>query len=160
MTAAEDLGKYLPDEAATMAFGRRLGEHAARHGKALIIFLTGSLGAGKTTFSRGFLRGMGHQGRVRSPTYTLLEPYQTDSLPVAHLDLYRLGDPEELEFLGIRELMDEGHILLIEWPERGAGHLPVADLLLVLETDGEGRRLVIEHGTPHGRDWLAEISPL
>lgn len=160
MTAAEDLGRYLPDEEATLAFGERLGANAVRQQKPLVIYLTGSLGAGKTTFSRGFLRGMGHKGRVRSPTYTLLEPYQTDSLPVAHLDLYRLGDPEELEFLGIRELVDGGHILLVEWPERGFGHLPVADLMLVLQTDGEGRRLVIEPGTPLAREWLAEISPI
>ena len=157
-----DLKPYLEDEAATLAHGRALGEACMNYGKSLVIYLVGSLGAGKTTFSRGLLRGMGHAGKVRSPTYTLMENYDTDGLPVAHLDLYRLADPEELEFVGLRDMADAAHILLVEWPEKGAGHLPAADVIVALEMESRGersgRRLNIEPATPEGRTALQEAA--
>lgn len=93
-------------------------------GAGSVLFLDGELGVGKTTLVRGFLRGMGYPDRVKSPTYTLIEPYAVGATNVYHLDLYRVGDPDELEFLGIRDLVAEESTLLVEWPERGEGMLP------------------------------------
>ena len=109
-----------------------------------IVYLQGDLGAGKTTLVRGVLRGMGYQGKVRSPTYTLIEPYRVRGRAVCHLDLYRLGDPEELEYLGLRDLLEEPVVMLIEWPEQGRGMLPAADLTIQIHYQGEGRRLELE----------------
>ena len=147
---------HAPDEAAMLELGRGLGG-AARGVSGLVVYLEGELGAGKTTLSRGMLAGMGHVGRVRSPTYTLLEPYDLPGgVRLAHLDLYRLADPEELEFLGVRELSGTGHWLLIEWPEKGAGHLPPADLEIRIGfPDAGGRSIKIMPCTDVARRWLA-----
>ncbi|RRQ22655.1 tRNA (adenosine(37)-N6)-threonylcarbamoyltransferase complex ATPase subunit type 1 TsaE [Thiohalobacter thiocyanaticus] len=133
----------LAGEAAMEAFGARLARLLP---VGLRIHLQGDLGAGKTTLVRGFLRGLGYAGRVKSPTYTLIEPYWIDGRQLYHLDLYRLADPEELEFLGIRDLFEPGVTSLIEWPERGAGLLPPPDLLIRIEHLPEGRRLSLERG--------------
>ncbi|BAZ94873.1 tRNA (N6-adenosine(37)-N6)-threonylcarbamoyltransferase complex ATPase TsaE [Thiohalobacter sp. COW1] len=133
----------LDGEAAMEAFGARLAQALP---PGLQIHLQGDLGAGKTTLVRGFLRGLGHSGRVKSPTYTLIEPYRIGERQLYHLDLYRLADPEELEFLGIRDLFDPGVTSLIEWPERGAGLLPPPDLLIRIEHLPAGRRLWLEPG--------------
>lgn len=104
-----------------------------------VVYLEGPLGAGKTTLARAFLRALGHEGAVRSPTYTLLESYPLGRAEVHHLDLYRLADPEEVEFLGIRELASPGAIWLVEWPERGGDRLPPPDHRLAIDFDGTAR---------------------
>ncbi|HFD81079.1 MAG TPA: tRNA (adenosine(37)-N6)-threonylcarbamoyltransferase complex ATPase subunit type 1 TsaE [Gammaproteobacteria bacterium] len=142
----------LADAAATEAFGARL---AACRVAGLVVFIHGQLGAGKTTLVRGFLRGCGYQGPVKSPTYTLVEPYETACGGVYHLDLYRLADPEELEWIGIRDLFDGEHLCLIEWPEQGAGVLPPPDLVLRLSIEGAARRLRLESGSAAGREVLS-----
>lgn len=127
------------------AWGARL---AALLDSGCIIYLEGELGAGKTTLVRGFLRGMGYSGTVKSPTYTLLEPYETDKMPCFHFDLYRLSDPEELEYLGVRDLLDRESVILVEWPERGQGFLPASDLTIRIEYSDGGRNLeFIPHGS-------------
>jgi tRNA threonylcarbamoyladenosine biosynthesis protein TsaE len=138
----------LADEAATLALGRWL---APALDPPMLIFLRGDLGAGKTTLARGVLRAFGHRGRVKSPTYTLVESYDLDRVTVHHLDLYRLGDPSELEALGIRELLDPTAILLVEWPERGEGWLPKPDIEVALSHLREGRRARLRAHTARGR---------
>ncbi len=127
---------------------------AAAVGHQGVVFLQGDLGAGKTTLVRGFLRSLGYSGAVKSPTYTLMEPYQIGSVPIFHLDLYRLADPGELEFLGIRDLLEQTAVLLVEWPERGIGELPGPDLTLHIDYLAEGRRLSFSPGTSRGEEML------
>jgi tRNA threonylcarbamoyladenosine biosynthesis protein TsaE len=139
---------FLDGEEAQGAFGRRIAKHLS---PPCIIYLQGDLGTGKTTLVRGILRGLGHTGSVRSPTYTLLEPYEIRTMQLYHLDLYRLGDPEELEYLGLRDLLDPESVLLVEWPERGRGVLPLPDLTIRLQYAGDGRVLDIAADSPLGR---------
>lgn len=129
----------LPDEAATAAAGAALAP--AVKGRAGVIALSGELGAGKTTFVRGLLRALGHRGAVRSPTYTLVEPYDVDGHRVLHLDLYRLAGAADLTALGLREELDGKTLLLVEWPERAEGALPAPDLSLTFEHAPDGRML-------------------
>jgi tRNA threonylcarbamoyladenosine biosynthesis protein TsaE len=134
------------DAEATHALGARLARSLDAAANApLLIGLTGELGTGKTTFVRGLLQALGVATPVRSPTYTLLEEYATHALRLAHLDLYRLQSREQIEELAIRELLDRTQVLLVEWPERGAGALPAADLTVELEYAGQGRRVRL-HG--------------
>jgi tRNA threonylcarbamoyladenosine biosynthesis protein TsaE len=107
-----------------------------------IVYLEGDLGTGKTTLVRGFLRQLGYHGRVKSPTYTLLEPYDLSGQYYYHLDLYRLSDPRELDYLGIEDLLNSDALLLIEWPERGAGVLPQADMLIHFTHRDQARALI------------------
>jgi tRNA threonylcarbamoyladenosine biosynthesis protein TsaE len=126
----------VPDDPAM----RRLGAELARASEAgAVIFLEGELGTGKTTLVRGFLAALGQRGAVRSPTYTLVEPYELAGRRIYHLDLYRLGDPEELEFLGIRDLLEPAAVTLVEWPERGRGWLPEPDLVVHIDYAAHGR---------------------
>lgn len=135
---------HLPDEAATERLGGLL---AANLKLAGIVFLTGQLGAGKTTLVRGILRGRGHSGPVKSPTYTLVEEYQLASGAVFHFDLYRLADPEELEFVGVRDYLAAPALQFIEWPEKGEGMLPLPELEVQIELDGCGRKVLLSART-------------
>lgn len=134
----------LPDPASTDRFGRRLAQVLGPSG---VVYLIGDLGAGKTSIVRGLLRGLGVEGPVKSPTYTLIESYPVgEGRWVHHLDLYRLADAGELEWLGVRDLFGAGSLVLIEWPERGAGELPPPDLTLTLAIEGDGRRVTLVGG--------------
>ena len=155
----------LPDVPATVQCGRALGAALLRAAPPpLVVYLEGELGAGKTTLVRALLAELGHQGRVPSPTYTLVEPYELRSFRVLHVDLYRLRDPSELDDLGLADELGatdpegRGTLLLAEWPGRGAGRLPAADLTLRLRLDGAGRQAVLEAGTPAGAAVLIELA--
>lgn len=153
------LTAWLAGEEETVAAGKELANavKSVASGRGLVIFLHGSLGAGKTTFSRGFIQGLGHRGAVKSPTYTLVEPYEQLEPATWHFDLYRLGDPEELEFMGIRDYLQPGNVCLVEWPERGAGILPTPDLDLTLAADRDGRALSLLARTEMGRQLLERL---
>ncbi|MCB1775929.1 MAG: tRNA (adenosine(37)-N6)-threonylcarbamoyltransferase complex ATPase subunit type 1 TsaE [Candidatus Competibacteraceae bacterium] len=151
------LKRYLDSSAATEALGARL---AALLKPGCIIYLSGDLGAGKTTLARGLLQALGHQGTVKSPTFTLVEPYHIGTWRLFHWDLYRLADPEELEFLGLRDQLDDHAALLIEWPEHGYGELPAADLEIALNYVGAGRECRLVAISTLGQWMLASLSLL
>lgn len=148
----------LPDEAATRAAGAALAGTLPAGAGELLLTLAGELGAGKTTLARALLRARGVSGPVRSPTYTLVEPYEAGGRRILHLDLYRLGDGDELELLGYRDLRRDSLLTLVEWPERAAGALGVADLGATLAYLGAGRTLTLEAHTPVGERWLAALA--
>lgn len=145
----------LPDEQTQVAFGKALGLALKGRGQ---VHLEGELGAGKTTLTRGVLRAYGHEGAVKSPTYTLVEPYELGDVHIQHFDLYRLGDPEELEFMGARDLLGDDQLSLIEWPSRGAGWLPTPDLNVKLEVQDTGRSAWLEANTDWGRLVLTQLA--
>lgn len=147
---------FLRDEAQTRHFGTLLA--AFRPGRAMI-YLTGDLGAGKTTLSRGFIQACGHVGQVKSPTYTLMESYVLPEVTIHHLDLYRLSDPEELEYLGVDELDRPGTIVLVEWPQRGLGVLPQASLTLQLAHLDHAREVTAIAHNDEARQWLERVAP-
>jgi tRNA threonylcarbamoyladenosine biosynthesis protein TsaE len=124
----------------------------------LVIYFHGNLGAGKTTLIRGMLRGLGYAGAVKSPTFTLVEPYAQAGLDIYHFDLYRLNDPEELEFLGVRDYLEGTGVCLVEWAERGAGVLPPPDVDIVIETAEEGRIVRFVARTENGSILLRELA--
>lgn len=142
------------DEEAMVSLG---GDLAAVCQPGLVIFLEGDLGLGKTTLSRGLIQGLGHRGAVKSPTYTLVEPYSLPPWQVYHFDLYRLGHPEELEFMGIRDYFGDFSVCLVEWPERGVGALPHPDLVITIQMDGFGRALTFCAESEQGRAVLAAL---
>lgn len=145
----------LKDEAATILLAQQLARYI-KPGQTL--FLHGSLGAGKTTFSRGLLNALGHNGTVKSPTYTLVEPYQFDTFTVFHFDLYRLRDAEELEFMGIRDYFRADTLCLIEWPEQGMGYLPIPDLDIHLVFQQEHRQVTLTANTNVGANIIKALA--
>jgi len=149
-TAAANRGwrQDLPDEAALQALAARF---AAAVRPPLVIYLCGDLGAGKTTFARAYIQALGFAGYVKSPSYGLLETYRVSGQTVLHLDLYRIEDPGELEYLALRDLYDETSVLLVEWPDRGGTELPAPDLVLDFGETGGQRHLVCSPRTGRGR---------
>ncbi len=147
----------LDDEARQVLLGECLGQALAGRGR---VYLEGELGAGKTTLTRGVLRAYGHAGAVKSPTYTLVEPYELERARVHHFDLYRLGDPEELEFIGGRDLFDDDTLCLVEWPGRGEGWLPEPDLRITLTLAGSGRLACLEASSALGERVLAALAAM
>lgn len=150
-----ELTLHLADEEAMVAFGGQLARITQGHG---LIFLEGDLGAGKTTLSRGIIRGLGHTGAVKSPTFTLVEPYEIGDIRAFHFDLYRLVDPEELEYVGIRDYFDEDALCLIEWPQQGAGFLPKADLTITIRPNKAGRTLTLSPQGSRGEAWCTAVA--
>jgi tRNA threonylcarbamoyladenosine biosynthesis protein TsaE len=144
----------LPDEAATLALGARVA-HALAPG--LSVWLQGDLGAGKTTLTRGILRELGFQGRVKSPTYTLVELYELSRFNLYHFDLYRFNDPDEWEDAGFREYFNPTSVCLVEWPDKAGGRLPPPDVLLRFEIPDVGRSVWLEGLTEAGRACIARM---
>lgn len=146
---------YAEDEAAMLTIGAQIAQ--ATNGRGCI-YLHGDLGAGKTTLSRGVIRGLGHAGKVKSPTFTLVEPYEIGAARVFHFDLYRLVDPEELEFLGIRDYFEGDALCLVEWPERGVGVLPKPDLDITIAPHEAGRLLRLMPRGERGEAWCSVLT--
>lgn len=145
----------INDVEAMEALGAKVAPHL-QGGE--VIYLKGELGAGKTTFVRGLLNALGHLGKVKSPTYTLIEPYTIAGKDIYHFDLYRINDPEELEAMGIRDYCDGSAICLFEWPEQGEDLLPAADIILSLTHSEPGRNANIESNSPLGENILKLFS--
>ena len=141
----------------TEAFGGRLARTRPAGEQLGVVYLSGELGAGKTSFARGFLRACGIEGLVRSPTYALLEVHETRDLSIVHADLFRLRDPAELAALGLREWARPGFVWLVEWPERGAGHLPDPDLTVQLTAGESAHEINVIAATALGESWLQAL---
>lgn len=150
-----ELELFAADEETMVALGARIADVTNGTG---VIYLHGDLGAGKTTLSRGIIRGLGHVGAVKSPTFTLVEPYEMGALRAFHFDLYRLADPEELEYMGIRDYFDGAALCLVEWPERGAGVLPKADMDITISPRDGGRVLRLYAHSALGATWSAALA--
>ena len=146
--------KTLPDETATRALAAQL---ASVIKEGAIIFLHGSLGAGKTTFTRGFLAGLGYHDKVKSPTYTLVEPYNIAGRMIFHFDFYRLKSADELEYIGIKDYFSSSSICLIEWPDKGFPYLPLPDLDCYIEFAGNERVIKMESRSSKGEVILQQL---
>lgn len=144
----------LPDTEATERLGAAL---AAGVAPGRVLHLKGELGSGKTTLARGLLQGLGYRGRVKSPTYTLVEPYELSSLHFYHFDFYRLRDASEWLSSGFREYFNPDSVCIVEWPERAAPTLPPPDLEIRLEHAGDGRLAHLQAFTPAGEAWLSAL---
>ena len=150
-----ELSAFLPDEAATLGFGEKLAQVLQ---PGLFVALSGELGSGKTTLARGILRGLGYEGKVKSPTYTLVEVYELSRLDLYHFDLYRFKDSRELLEAGFRDDFDSRNVCLVEWPERAKDLLPIADLSVALAEERGGRHVRIGAQTESGKNCLARIA--
>lgn len=162
------MSERLATAEATVAFGARLAATAPwrRDPPGLRLYLQGELGSGKTSLAQGLLRALGVAGAIPSPSYTLVEPYDTARGRVLHVDLYRLQSPRDLDPLGVRDEWQECALLLVEWPEKGGVGLPACDLRVELTLDGGGRSARLRPGSPAGEAWrraacsdLAEVTP-
>ena len=153
------LERTLSSEADTLSLGVELAALLKEGG---VVYLQGDLGAGKTTLSRGIVQALGHSGAVKSPTYTLVEPYELSECQLYHFDLYRLADPEELEFVGIRDFLESGRqkptVFLIEWPDRGGDFIPASDLTVRLQVQGAARLLKMQADSEIGLQWLEKLT--
>ena len=149
------LTRFLAAEDDTLALGAAL---AAGLQPGMVIYLSGDLGAGKTTLARGLLRGLGYPGRVKSPTFTLVEVYKLSRLYLYHFDFYRFTSPRELGEAGFREHFNPETVSLVEWPENAAGMLPAADLKITMKVIGSGRQLEIDADTETGRRCLEQLT--
>lgn len=146
--------RLLADESASAQLATQLAQYC-QHG---VVHLVGDLGAGKTTLTRYWLQALGHQGNVKSPTYTLIEPYEINGQPIHHFDLYRLNDPYELELMGIRDYLEQPNaLLLIEWPSKGEPIVPEADLLIQLTVVGEQRQASLTAHSTYGKQVLQAL---
>lgn len=150
---------HTPTAADTEEFASQLARaRPAGHNPLTVLYLSGELGSGKTTFARGYLRALGITQPVRSPTFTLMELYPAGDLTLLHVDLYRLNEPSELEALGLREWARPGFLWLIEWPEKGAGRLPPADLALAFSVGETGHDITVTAKSALGRDWMVQLT--
>jgi tRNA threonylcarbamoyladenosine biosynthesis protein TsaE len=147
----------LEDEQKMQAFGEKIAQVIGQINAPLLILLNGDLGAGKTTLSRGILNGLGHRGSVKSPTYTLVEPYDLEIGKVFHFDLYRLVDPEELYDIGFNDYLTESQLCMIEWPDKGGSLLPKADMSLQINSNGTGRQVILTAQTSLGSQCVNEL---
>ena len=148
------LTRFLSDEAATLALGAMLAKALT---PGLTIYLDGELGAGKTTLIRGALRGLGYQGKVKSPTYTLVELYTVSSLYLYHFDFYRFADPSEWVDAGFREHFNPDTVCFVEWPEKAGEYLPIPDVRIVLSVVDTGRSLHLNAESEAGKKCLAGL---
>ena len=147
--------RNVPDEAASASLAARF---AAVLEPPCVIYLQGDLGAGKTLFTRAYIHALGFEGYVKSPSYGLLETYELEGQTVLHLDLYRIEDPGELEFLAIRDLYGPGTVLMVEWPDRGEHFLPAPDLVLEFDETDESRFIRCRPFTLHGTDLALKVN--
>ena len=148
------LTRFLPAESDTLAFGAALAPHLQG---GMVVYLTGELGAGKTTLARGILRGLGYTGRVKSPSYAIVEPYSFSRLYLYHFDFYRFVKPEEFEEAGFREQFNPDSVCIVEWPEKAAGFVHAADIKIRIKASGSGRELEIDADTEVGRRCLKRL---
>lgn len=144
------LREFPDSESEMLALGERLAHAIAQSAAGCVIYLSGDLGAGKTTLTRGLLKGVGYKGSVKSPTFTLVEPYELKQITVYHFDLYRLADPEELEYVGIRDYFTADSVMVVEWPEKGTGVLPPPDVTVVISYRNKGRVVELASNSARG----------
>ncbi len=154
---------YFQNEEAMLQFGQNLAQAMQNilnksPKQGIVIYLNGDLGAGKTTLTRSIIRSFGYQGNVKSPTYTLVEEYALSSIDIYHFDLYRLADPEELEFMGIKDYFRAGTLCLLEWAEKGTGMIPNADLIIQIEYAEEGRNIQLSAQNEVGKEIISQIN--
>jgi tRNA threonylcarbamoyladenosine biosynthesis protein TsaE len=148
------LAVTLEGESNMVSFGAQLAAAIGVTNSPLLILMKGDLGAGKTTLSRGILQALGHQGAVKSPTYTLVEPYQLAIGQIYHFDLYRLIDPEELEHIGFSDYLSEAKLCIIEWPENGGSYIPQPDILIEITQHKSGRQVILDSNTESGKQCI------